>query len=127
MIPHTKAHIEALADSIEAHGQIHNLVVETEMDDEGRATGCYLVTAGEGRRLAHLLRVKRKRIKATEPVRCIVDDTHNANALSLAENIHEQCTRPDQFQAFKRLSTAVNPSKKWLDSLASPRSSCSGA
>ena len=103
LIPHTKAHIESLADSIEAHGQLHNLVVETEHDEKGRATGFYLVTAGEGRRLAHLLRVKRKQIKPTEPVRCIVDDTHNADALSLAENIHEQMHPADEFEAFKRL------------------------
>src|SRR5882757_6708053 len=33
--PHSKTHINALADSIEAHGQIQNLVVATEVDAEG--------------------------------------------------------------------------------------------
>jgi len=53
--PHGKTHVEALADSIQAHGQIQNLVVETEVGKDGRKTGWYLVTAGEGRRLAQLL------------------------------------------------------------------------
>ena len=102
--PHGKAHIEALADSIHAHGQIQNLVVETEVGEDGRKTGCYLVTAGEGRRLAQLLRVKRKRIKADEPVRCLVDDSHTAEAVSLAENeLHEKLCAADQFVAFKQL------------------------
>src|SRR5580700_2552253 len=102
--PHGKAHIEALADSIEAHGHIQNLVVETEVDAQGRKTGCYLVTAGEGRRLAQLLRVKRKCIRSDEPIRCMVDDTHDAQALSLAENELRQNMHPaDQFVAFKQL------------------------
>ena len=102
--PHGKGHIEALADSIAAHGQIQNLVVETEVDEQSRATGSYLVTAGEGRRLAQLLRVKRKQIKANESIRCIIDDTHNAYALSLAENELRAHMHPaDQFVAFKQL------------------------
>lgn len=103
-VPHTKAHIEALASSIAAQNQIQNLVVETEKDEGGKPTGFYLVNVGEGRRLAQLLRVKRKQIKATEPVRCIVDDTHDAQALSLAENdIRANMHPADQFDAFKRL------------------------
>lgn len=102
--PHTKAHINALADSIEAHGQIQNLVAGTELDTDGNPTGCYLVTAGEGRRLAQLLRVKRKKIKADEPIRCLVDDTHSAEAISLAENELRANMHPaDQFIAFKGL------------------------
>lgn len=102
--PHGKAHIEALADSIQAYGQIQNLVVEREIDEDGCKTDCYLVTAGEGRRLAQLLRVKRKQIKADEPIRCLVDQTHNAQALSLAENELRQPMHPaDQFIAFKQL------------------------
>src|ERR1700733_11295490 len=85
-LPHTSADIKALANSIEAHGQIQNLVVKTERDDQGEATGFYLVTAGEGRRLAQLLRVKHKKIKAGHPIPCAIDDTHPALALSLAEN-----------------------------------------
>jgi ParB family chromosome partitioning protein len=102
--PHGKAHIEALADSIQAHGQIQNLVVETEVGEDGRKTGSYLVTAGEGRRLAQLLRVKRKHIKADDPIRCLVDDSHTAEAVSLAENeLHEKLSVADQFVAFKQL------------------------
>ena len=51
-VPHTKSQIEALATSIQVHGQIQNLVVKTELGDKGDGTGFYLVTAGEGRRLA---------------------------------------------------------------------------
>jgi ParB family transcriptional regulator, chromosome partitioning protein len=102
--PHTNTHIEALADSIAAHGQIQNLVVETETDAKGKATGHYLVTAGEGRRLAQLLRVKRKEIKADEPIHCVIDDAHRAQAISLAENeLHEHMHPADQFAAFKQL------------------------
>ena len=103
-VAHTKGHIAALANSIAAQGQIQNLVVETERDEEGKPTGHYLVTAGEGRRLAQLLRVKRKQIKAGEPIRCVVDDTHDAQAVSLAENdIRANMHPADQFEAFKRL------------------------
>jgi ParB family transcriptional regulator, chromosome partitioning protein len=85
-VPHTPADIKALANSIDAHGQFQNLVVKTEQDEQGEATGFYLVTAGEGRRLAQLLRVKRKQIKADHSIPCIIDDTHTASAVSLAEN-----------------------------------------
>jgi ParB family chromosome partitioning protein len=102
--PHGKAHIEALADSIQAHGQIQNLVVETEVDEDGRKTGSYLVTAGEGRRLAQLARVQRKHIKVDEPIRCVIDDSHNARAVSLAENeLHQKLGAADQLVAFKQL------------------------
>jgi len=103
-MPHSKSHVEALANSIEAHGQLQNLVVETEVDEAGKATGFYLVTVGEGRRLAQLVRVKRKKIKADEPVRCIIDDAHAAQAVSLAENDVRANMHPaDQFAAFKAL------------------------
>src|SRR3984957_8261644 len=85
-VPHTQTDIQALANSIDTHGQIQNLVVKTERDSQGKDTGFYLVTAGEGRRLAQLLRVKRKKIKADHPIPCIIDDTHTASAVSLAEN-----------------------------------------
>ena len=65
--PHGKSEIEALAASIHAKGILQNLVVEPEHDNSGAQTGTYLVSAGEGRRLAQLLRVKRKQILATEP------------------------------------------------------------
>ena len=51
------------------------------------ATGFYSVTIGEGRRLAQLLRVKRKEIKKTEPIRCIVDTANDPHEISLDENV----------------------------------------
>jgi ParB family transcriptional regulator, chromosome partitioning protein len=106
-VPHAPADIKALANSIDAHGQIQNLVVKTERDSQGEATGFYLVTAGEGRRLAQLLRVKRKKIKVDHPILCIIDDTHTASAVSLAENDLRRNMHPaDQFTAFKRLVDA---------------------
>lgn len=103
-VPHSKQHIEALAMSIQTHGALQDPVLETERDDDGQPTGCYLVTVGEGRRLAHLMRVKRKWIKSDHPIRCTVDDEHNPVALSLAENVlHEAMHPADQFVAFKAL------------------------
>jgi ParB family transcriptional regulator, chromosome partitioning protein len=69
--PHSEAAIEGRAASIAAKGIFQNLVIEPGLDGEGAATGSYFVTFGEGRRLAHLLRVKRKEIKKTEPMRRI--------------------------------------------------------
>lgn len=57
------ADIEAYAASIAAKGILQNLVVEPEYDPDGQQTGFYFVTIGEGRRLAQLLRLKRKEIK----------------------------------------------------------------
>src|SRR3546814_11576679 len=51
-VPHGEAAIEALAASIQHKGLIQNLVVEPEVKEDGTPTGYYLVTAGEGRRLA---------------------------------------------------------------------------
>jgi hypothetical protein len=50
---HAKAHIEALADSIHAHGQTQNLLVATERDKAGEPSGFFLVTAGEGHRASN--------------------------------------------------------------------------
>ena len=69
------------------------------------ATGFYFVTIGEGRRLAQLLRVKRKEIKKTEPLRCIVDTTNDPHEVSLDENVTRENTHPaDQFEAFRKLA-----------------------
>jgi ParB-like nuclease domain len=83
--PHSEASIEAYAASIAAKGILQNLVVEPELDGDGLATGFYFVTIGEGRRLAQLLRVKRKEIKKTEPIRCIVDTANDPHEISLDE------------------------------------------
>jgi ParB family transcriptional regulator, chromosome partitioning protein len=103
--PHTEAAIEAYAASIAAKGILQNLVVEPELDAEGAATGFYFVTIGEGRRLAQLLRVKRKEIKKTEPIRCIVDTANDPHEISLDENVTRENMHPaDQFEAFRKLA-----------------------
>src|SRR5450755_2606492 len=63
------------------------------------------VTIGEGRRLAQLFRVKRKEIKKTEPIRCIVDTANDPHEISLDENVTRENMHPaDQFEAFKKLA-----------------------
>lgn len=103
--PHTEAAIEALAASIHAKGMLQNLVVEPERNARGEETGSYYVTAGEGRRLAQLLRAQRRQIKKTEPIRCVVDATNDPLEVSLDENVTRAAMHPaDQFEAFKRVS-----------------------
>ncbi|MBP1096542.1 ParB/RepB/Spo0J family partition protein [Bradyrhizobium diazoefficiens] len=103
--PHSEAAIEGYAASIAAKGILQNLVVEPELDAEGTATGFYLVTIGEGRRLAQLLRAKRKEIKKTEPIRCIIDTANDPHEISLDENVTRENMHPaDQFEAFRRLA-----------------------
>ena len=103
-VPHGEAAIEALAASIQHKGLIQNLVVEPEVKDE-KPTGYYLVTAGEGRRLAMLLRAKRKQIKKSEPVRCWLDTANDPAEISLDENVTRTPMHPaDQFERFAELS-----------------------
>ncbi|PBB65869.1 chromosome partitioning protein ParB [Mesorhizobium sp. WSM4312] len=103
--PHSEAIIEAYAASIAAKGILQNLVIEPELDGEGTETGFYFVTIGEGRRLAQLLRVKRKQIKKTEPIRCVIDIKNDPHEISLDENITREDMHPaDQFEAFRRLN-----------------------
>ena len=103
--PHSEASIEAYAASIAAKGILQNLVVEPELDTDGAATGFYFVTIGEGRRLAQLLRVKRKEIKKTEPIRCVIDIANDPHEISLDENVTRENMHPaDQFEAFKKLA-----------------------
>ena len=103
--PHSEASIEAKAASIAAKGILQNLVVEPELDAEGEPTGFYLVTIGEGRRLAQLLRVKRKEIKKTEPIRCVIDTANDPAEISLDENVTRENLHPaDQFERFRELA-----------------------
>jgi ParB family chromosome partitioning protein len=103
--PHADADIEALAASIAVKGVLQAPVVEPETDAEGAPTGCYLVTIGEGRRLALRLLAQRKQIKKTEPVRCVVDLANDPHEISLDENVTRTGMHPaDQFEAFRRLS-----------------------
>ncbi|WP_374344914.1 ParB/RepB/Spo0J family partition protein [Phenylobacterium sp.] len=99
---HAAADIETLAASIAAKGVLQAPVVEPETDEAGAATGFYLVTIGEGRRLALVLLAKRKRIKKTEPVRCVVDLANDPHEISLDENVTRFRMHPaDEFEAFR--------------------------
>ncbi|SFZ81749.1 chromosome partitioning protein, ParB family [Devosia enhydra] len=103
--PHSEASIEAKAASIAAKGILQNLVVEPETNAEGGPTGCYLVSIGEGRRLAQMLRVKRKQIKKTEPIRCVIDTANDVAEISLDENVTREDLHPaDQFERFRELA-----------------------
>jgi len=103
-VPHTSADIKAFAASIAALGMLQYPLVEPEIGPKDKPTGNYLVNAGEGRRLAQLLRVKRKEIKADEPIRCILDTEHSATEISLAENAIRTDMHPaDQYEAFAKL------------------------
>ncbi|VIO72981.1 Chromosome-partitioning protein Spo0J [Bradyrhizobium ivorense] len=103
--PHSEAAIEALAASIAAKGILQNLIVEPEVDGEGAATGFFCVTIGEGRRLAQLLRVKRKEIRKSEPIRCVVDTANDPHEISLDENVTREKMHPaDEFEAFRKLA-----------------------
>jgi len=100
--PHAEADIEALAASIAVKGVLQAPVVEPETDAEGAPTGFYLVTIGEGRRLALLLRAKRKEITKTAPVRCVVDLANDPHEISLDENVTRFRMHPaDEFEAFR--------------------------
>lgn len=104
-VPHSEATIEALAGSIQHKGMIQNLVIEPEVREDGTPTGSYLVTAGEGRRLAQLLRVKRKQIKKTQPIRCYLDTENDPAEISLDENVTREAMHPaDQFERFRELA-----------------------
>jgi len=104
-VPHGDAAIEALAASIAAKGMLQMPVVEPEFDPAGAFTGCYLVTIGEGRRLAQLLRVKRKEIRKTEAIRVRVDMINDPHEISLDENVTRTGMHPaDQFEAFRDLA-----------------------
>ena len=103
-VPHSEATIEALAASIAHKGLIQNLVVEPEMKGD-KPTGAYLVTAGEGRRLAYLLRAKRKEIRKNHLVRCWLDTENDPSEVSLDENVTRENMHPaDQFERFHELS-----------------------
>jgi len=104
-VPHGEAAIEALAASMAAKGILQPPVVAPEVDGEGQPTGFYLVTIGEGRRLALLLRAKRKEIRKTEPVRCSLDTANDPGEISLDENVTRSPMHPaDEFEAFRRLN-----------------------
>lgn len=103
--PHSNETIETYAASIAAKGILQNLVVEPEVDSEGEPTGFYFVTIGEGRRLAQVLRAKRKEIDPTELIRCVIDTANDPFEISLDENVTRRDLLPaDQFEAFRELA-----------------------
>ncbi len=104
-VPHSQAAIEALAASISAKKMLQKPVVEPERDAAGGLTGSWLVTIGEGRRLALKLLAQRKQIKKTHPVACVIDTEFDPGEISLDENVTRSPMHPaDQFEAFRDLA-----------------------
>ncbi|MGV2052491.1 ParB/RepB/Spo0J family partition protein [Agrobacterium sp. 22-209-1] len=103
--PHSEETVGTYAASIAAKGILQNLVVEPEVNEAGEPTGFYFVTIGEGRRQAQLLRVKRKEIRKTEAIRCVIDTANDPFEISLDENVTRTSLSPaDQFVSFLELS-----------------------
>ncbi|PIB92616.1 ParB/RepB/Spo0J family partition protein [Caulobacter sp. FWC2] len=103
-VGHSAQVIESRAASITYKGVLQPLVVEPEVKD-GRETGYYLVSAGEGRRQALRLLAKRKALAKGAPVRCVVDTTNDPAEVSMDENLSREPMHPaDQFEAFKDLA-----------------------
>lgn len=103
--PHARGDVEALAASIAAKGVLQPPVVEAERNGNGEETGRYLVSIGEGRRLALRLLAKRKRLARTELIRCLLDADNDAFEISLDENVTRFAMHPaDQFEAFRDLA-----------------------
>jgi len=103
-VGHRAEVIEARAASITYKGVLQPLVVEPEVKD-GRETGYYLVSAGEGRRQALRLLAKRKRLAKGAAVRCVVDTTNDPAEVSMDENLSREPMHPaDQFEAFRDLA-----------------------
>jgi ParB family chromosome partitioning protein len=102
---HAEADIEALAASITFKGLLQPPIVEPETNEAGEPTGFYFVTIGEGRRKALALLAKRKVIKKTEAVRCVLDRNNDPHEISLDENVTRSAMHPaDQFEAFRRVA-----------------------
>lgn len=103
--PHSEAAIEALAASIGAKKMLQRPVVEPERSEDGALTGYWLVTIGEGRRLALKLLASRGQIKKGHLVPCVIDTEFDPQEISLDENVTRSAMHPaDQFEAFLDLS-----------------------
>ncbi|PVM92774.1 ParB/RepB/Spo0J family partition protein [Caulobacter endophyticus] len=103
-VGHSAEVIESRAASITYKGVLQPLVVEPEVKD-GKATGYYLVSAGEGRRQALRLLAKRKALAKGAPVRCVVDTRNDPAEASMDENLSREPLHPaDQYEAFKDLA-----------------------
>ena len=98
------AAIEELAASIKVHGLLQMPVVRPELNGDDEPTGSYFVDVGESRRQALQLLAKRKTIKRSEPIDCMVRAGDGGAEISLAENVVRMPMHPaDQFEAFARL------------------------
>jgi len=103
-VGHSAEVIASRAASITYKGVLQPLVVEPEVKD-GKETGYYLVSAGEGRRQALRLLAKRKALAKGAPVRCVVDTINDPSEVSMDENLSREPMHPaDQFEAFKDLA-----------------------
>jgi ParB family transcriptional regulator, chromosome partitioning protein len=103
-LPHAKADIHPLAASIAAIGMLQYPVVDRETGPKGKPTDFYLVNAGEGRRLAQLLRVKPQGDQDRRADPCTLDTEHSAAEIGLAENAVRTDMHPaDQYEAFTKL------------------------
>ena len=106
-VEHSVDDVEEMAASIAAKAGTQPSqppVVEPEIVD-GQPTGFYLVTAGECRRLGLALLAKRKTIRKTHPIRCLLDTVNDPAEVSLDENITRTGLHPaDEFAAFRRLA-----------------------
>jgi ParB family chromosome partitioning protein len=104
-VGHSAQDIEARAASIRHKGLLQPLVVEPEIKENGEASGCYLVTIGEGRRQALRLLAKRKLLSKAEPVRCVIDTTNDPGEISLDENTSRRDMHPaDEYEAWSDLA-----------------------
>lgn len=126
-VSHGEADVAALAASIAANGLLQNLVIEQETKG-GKLTGCYLVTVGEGRRLALLLRAKRKEIDKAAPVRCVLGESAAAHEASLAENAFgRRCIPPTNTRRSRRCIRATAWPPKTLPRASASRSRWCGS
>ncbi len=93
------ANISELADSIEAHGLIHNLTVRKAKK------GRYEVIAGSRRLAALRLLAKEGRLAEDAEIPCNVRDAENDAELSLAENVQREAMHVvDEILAYRELA-----------------------
>jgi len=119
-VGHSAQVIESRAASITFKGVLQPLVVEPEIKD-GRETGYYLVSAGEGRRQALRLLAQRKRLAKGAPVRCVVDTVNDPSEVSMDENLSREPMHPaDQYEAYKDLAERKGYSAEELSARFGP-------
>ncbi|MFK0207223.1 ParB/RepB/Spo0J family partition protein [Agrobacterium sp. NPDC090283] len=93
------AGVSELADSIEAHGLIHNLTVRKAKK------GKYEVVAGSRRLAALRLLAKEGRLAENADIPCNVRDAENDTELSLAENVQREAMHiVDEILSYRQLA-----------------------